>query len=320
MMKHRFVSASLLFALFCFLINLQHGYFFIFQPSSIRKPFTASSLPSYNIQQSWSKENTPSSPSFLLSDESDNGTSDVTILTLDNFSFQVLSEYDLNNAADLVAQAHFEPHTAPPSLNALAPVLHPFYHLWNQFLLMHLTNKIKAGFHYRARDRLVQPHIGHSEDSMIIIARHMNTGDIAGIVEAYPSNPSYVCNLSVDSKYRRQGLGKLLCQIVEDFLAIQWRIDSIYLHVDQSNDVARKLYESLNYQVSDNPIIYKTEQNLYFPKRVYVEYVKRLTKPGDSSGSDAAMEINEYDDNIVAAPLPTILSQSLLSQIGSKEG
>lgn len=290
------VGRSILLFFLCIFHQIDDGDFFIFQSRIKTSRTQITSISSYNLQQSWQKTPSQASPPSLIDD---NVSNDVTILTLDGFSFQVLKEFDLNQAADLVAQAHFQPHGPPPSLSVLSPLFHPFYIVWNQFLLLHLTNKIKAGFHYRARDRLIQPHVGYSDDSIIIVARHHSTREIVGIVEAYPSNPSYVCNLSVSSKFRRQGLGKQLCQIVEDFLSIQWNISSIYLHVDQSNLAARKLYESLDYQISDNPIVYKTEQNLYFPKRVYVEYIKRLS----STSSTASVEDLS---NIVSAPSSTI--------------
>lgn len=57
----------------------------------------------------------------------------------------------------------------------------------------------------------------------------------------------YLCNLCVSSSLRNLGIGRALCRIVEAIASQQWGYDHIYLHVDQSNDSARTLYEKEGY-------------------------------------------------------------------------
>ncbi|KAL7538553.1 hypothetical protein ACHAWF_006119, partial [Thalassiosira exigua] len=58
----------------------------------------------------------------------------------------------------------------------------------------------------------------------------------------------YLCNLCVSPALRSLGIGRALCRIVESVAFERWGYDRIYLHVDPSNDAARRLYETEGYK------------------------------------------------------------------------
>lgn len=58
----------------------------------------------------------------------------------------------------------------------------------------------------------------------------------------------YLTTLAVDEKYRGQGLGKFLVQCVESIAQDVWGYNRIYLHVDEDNEAALKLYQTAGYQ------------------------------------------------------------------------
>jgi ribosomal protein S18 acetylase RimI-like enzyme len=57
----------------------------------------------------------------------------------------------------------------------------------------------------------------------------------------------YLCNLCVAPNQRKLGIGLALCRIVEAIAQEKWSYCHIYLHVDPTNDAARKLYEREGY-------------------------------------------------------------------------
>jgi len=73
-----------------------------------------------------------------------------------------------------------------------------------------------------------------------------STKSVASAKSTPPLRP-YLCNLCVSSSLRNLGIGRALCRIVEAIASQQWGYDHIYLHVDQSNDSARTLYEKEGY-------------------------------------------------------------------------
>ena len=57
----------------------------------------------------------------------------------------------------------------------------------------------------------------------------------------------YLCNLCVTPNLRSLGIGRALCRIVEAIAQQKWSHSHIYLHVDPTNNAARKLYEKEGY-------------------------------------------------------------------------
>lgn len=62
-----------------------------------------------------------------------------------------------------------------------------------------------------------------------------------------PSDSLYISNLAVRAGYRRRGVAQALLQQCEQ-MAYDWRFQSIYLHVLETNVKARSLYRKLGYQ------------------------------------------------------------------------
>lgn len=59
----------------------------------------------------------------------------------------------------------------------------------------------------------------------------------------------YLCNLCVSPRYRRKGLGKLVCELAEELVQIHWKKDMMYLHVEQNNIPAQNLYLNMGYEL-----------------------------------------------------------------------
>ena len=70
--------------------------------------------------------------------------------------------------------------------------------------------------------------------------------DETGKSDNPPLRP-YLCNLCVAPNLRSLGIGRALCRIVEAIAQQKWSYSHIYLHVDPTNDAARKLYEKEGY-------------------------------------------------------------------------
>lgn len=104
-------------------------------------------------------------------------------------------------------------------------------------------------------------------------------GNLAPAVQIFPRPPPskedqpYLCNLCVSRDYRRQGLGKALCQLGEQLVMKHWARNKLYLHVEESNIVASALYQSMGYTITKglNPLEAKLKgmQNIKY-------YVKNL--------------------------------------------
>lgn len=58
----------------------------------------------------------------------------------------------------------------------------------------------------------------------------------------------YICNVAVDERHRRQGLARALMVVCENIARDVWGCDELYLHVDQRNTAAVRLYRDLGYE------------------------------------------------------------------------
>ena len=116
-----------------------------------------------------------------------------------------------------------------------------------------LKEKVREGFIARAYNRLLHPTLSLTEESIIIILRDTKqSNNIIGVIEVYPTEEPYLCNLAVSPLYRRQGYGRVLCMFCEILVSQIWGKRALTLHVDKCNLAARRLYESMNYTLSDS--------------------------------------------------------------------
>ena len=159
------------------------------------------------------------------------------------------------------------------------------YLMWSERVDMYLSNYL--GFWNRGGLRLQHPSLDMSHDSIILVAKmrpHLNDTDtsaIIGVIELGlevpngllspplrnpfrgvfrdPSSSSseldrkqaYLCNLCVDAEYRRLGIGRFLCKVVEYIACSVWGKGYMGLHVEKSNGSAQKLYAELQYMECD---------------------------------------------------------------------
>ena len=115
-----------------------------------------------------------------------------------------------------------------------------------------LRSKIYNGFLARCGDRLQDPSTCRTAESAIIAAYDIGSSELVGVVEVYPTEPAYLCNLAVAESARRQGLAVALCRTVDSLCLHEWDIKEISLQVDRANRPARKLYEALGFRAVSN--------------------------------------------------------------------
>lgn len=85
----------------------------------------------------------------------------------------------------------------------------------------------------------------------------------------------YLSNLCVDERYRGRQIGRSLVRCVENIARTNWGYSRIYLHVDEDNQAALKLYQSEGYRDVGhrwNPFWSGNAARIGY-------YVKRLSKP-----------------------------------------
>jgi ribosomal protein S18 acetylase RimI-like enzyme len=111
---------------------------------------------------------------------------------------------------------------------------------------------MRDGFQSRSKYRLLNPTLALSKESAIIVARKVDNRQMVGIVEFYPQEEVYLCNLAVCRTMRRQGIARELCRACERVAAQAWGRRSIGLTVERSNTAAIALYESLGYNTQCN--------------------------------------------------------------------
>mmetsp|Transcript_635 Transcript_635/g.1004 ORF Transcript_635/g.1004 Transcript_635/m.1004 type:complete len:247 (+) Transcript_635:192-932(+) len=78
----------------------------------------------------------------------------------------------------------------------------------------------------------------------------------------------YMCNLAVDTKWRKQGVAQDMIRRCEESVK-EWEEKTLYLKVKENNEAAVGLYEKMGYEVSSNEITKKTEDVLLTMKRTW---------------------------------------------------
>jgi len=78
----------------------------------------------------------------------------------------------------------------------------------------------------------------------------------------------YMCNLAVDTKWRKQGIAKDMIRRCEDSVT-KWEEKTLYLKVREKNNAAVALYEKMGYEVVSNEIAEKSEDILLTMKRTW---------------------------------------------------
>lgn len=159
-----------------------------------------------------------------------------------DITIELLSMDELHEAVELMTESHFQSTdvVTPPFIGGIVNKI-------NEIRRLRLSDKVLKGFHARSQLRMISPYRQISDESAIIVAKDENNV-IVGVVEVYPTQPVYLCNLSVLPSYRRKGIAKLLCAVCEYFVRRNWDAISICLHVERKNLPARRLYEDMQYQ------------------------------------------------------------------------
>lgn len=175
----------------------------------------------------------------------------------------------------------------------------------------------------RSGERLKEPNLELSRNSAILVATEKNSpsNSFAGLVEICLENPDgrlappfsikfpwsstivdpsrepYLANLCIAHQYRRQGLGRLMCQLCEDVAVRQWRKERMYLHVEQSNAAAQKLYEGMGYEITQglNAVQAKLqgmENILYYSKKLVSSSINNHLDSSEATecSTDAKMD------------------------------
>lgn len=196
------------------------------------------------------------------------------------WDFHLLETSDLKEASELALECFYSPRITL-SLEGMTGVEK---WLWGGITNLYSTvdksdtrNGNYLGMKSRSGNRLSAPSFKLTSDSFILAATPAGQeyskvpAEIAAIVEiciempggklappiANPFRPKtvkeedqpYLCNLCVGKAYRRRGLGRLICELSEELVQIHWKRKEMYLHVEQSNIAAQKLYLGMGYEL-----------------------------------------------------------------------
>lgn len=115
-----------------------------------------------------------------------------------------------------------------------------------------LIEQVIQGFRSRSQKRLQSQSLELTRESAILVAHESDSGQIVGIVEIYPEEEVYLCNLAVSPHMQRRGVARQLCLACERVAVQAWGKRSIRLNVVRRNAAAIALYESLGYKTRDN--------------------------------------------------------------------
>lgn len=185
-----------------------------------------------------------------------------------DYTISLLGEEEVQTAAELIVHCHYKPlrQRFPRSPRLLG------LHFLDHYLAHHFRNSVRQGFRLRCPQRLLSPSCQRNEESIIFLCKKLKKkvsfseeeeeeeekkkiivneenekDELVGLVEVYPTHTPYLCNLSILSTYRRQGLGRYLIHLVETFLREVWREEDVVLHVEEGNRPALAFYQALGY-------------------------------------------------------------------------
>jgi len=195
---------------------------------------------------------------------------------LEKWRFSLLEKDDLGKAAQFALDCFYTPRVILNTEGATGVelwLLNGIKDVYSKVDRSDTYNGNYLGFWSRSNTRLNRPSVAPTSDSLILVATHRSeplTTDtkICGMVEvclemadgklAPPiqlpwkgglngEEQPYLCNLCVDTSLRRQGLGKILVNVVENLIVKHWGKSAIFLHVESSNMVAQHLYGKMDY-------------------------------------------------------------------------
>lgn len=194
------------------------------------------------------------------------------------WKFKLLSIYELENATTLVVNSHYKSLGNNDINSDTDNLISTICNFYDKFQRNSLYDKVMNGFLSRSYGRLYQPSLDYHYESLIIAAYHNVTNVLVGIVELYPTQETYLCNLAIHQNYRRMGLATSLCQLSEKIAYYAWNSDSLTLHVDRYNTEAKELYEKLNYSALDNTNkkSHITLENIMLGEWNLITYKKKL--------------------------------------------
>jgi ribosomal protein S18 acetylase RimI-like enzyme len=195
------------------------------------------------------------------------------------FLIRLLELKDVNRATQLVVDSHFEAPFVNDNIDTgsiKSNIVNPIMNFVNNHLRNELAKQVMDGLLVRARNRLRYPSVSKSSESMIVAA-YNDKNKIVGVIEVYPTKEAYICNLSVSSEVRRRGLGRFLCTLTEDLVKSHWGTNKVTLQVEQSNIRAKRLYESMDYEIGAVKMasLYGYE-SIIGKKRPLINYSKQL--------------------------------------------
>lgn len=195
---------------------------------------------------------------------------------LEKWRFSLLERDDLGKAAQFALDCFYTPRVMLKTEGATGVelwLLNGIKDVYSKVDRSDTYNGNYLGFWSRSNTRLDKPSVAPTSDSLILVATRRNDPlttetKICGMVEvclemadgklAPPiqlpwkgglngEEQPYLCNLCVDTSLRRQGLGKILVNVVENLIVKHWGKSAIYLHVESSNVVAQHLYGKMDY-------------------------------------------------------------------------
>lgn len=221
------------------------------------------------------------------------------------YGFALIEEKDLHIAAQLSMLSFYNPRVRLNTSDMLGiekVVWSGIIGTFNSLDKIDAKNSHYIGFKSRAFRRLSNPGLYISCDSMLLAMTELSSNQLIGLVEicleeangklapavAMPlpwrkvkeSFQPYLCNLCVDTSRRRQGFGSILCQVAERIVVKYWKKEKMYLHVEENNLAARRLYEGLSYSLGPQLPFY--ERKLHGLESI-LYYVKDLRPASASS-------------------------------------
>lgn len=178
-----------------------------------------------------------------------------------------------------------------------------------------------VGFRSRSNNRLMKPGLYLSIDSILLAIRDKQLEKVIGVVEICIEAPDgklapgfafntpwrtvkghfqpYLCNLCVDSGRRRQGIGRVLCEVAEKIVYKYWRKTRVFLHVEENNIAAQKLYVGMGYTLGPELPSWEKKLNglesiLYFTKDLSLAF--STSTMGGGIGGTSNVYSKDYSD------------------------